>query len=193
MTTAKRGRRRGGGRGRGPAKAAVQHTSVPTGRAAYAETRKSLLRSRGPVCAYCARTFPALELTLDHVTPRKGQSAYDRHDNLVLACKTCNGAKADSSFLAWILRDRSRATHLFRYGQHLSAGILDTLRPMVSADVVRQAEYATAPGRERFGASDTAASAKDSPYLEDAPAASTARRGRGTRSGRAPRAKKSSR
>ena len=63
-----------------------QHTSVPTGRAAYAETRQWLLATHGPVCAYCGRTFTARTLTLDHVTPRRGQ--------------------------------------------HLSAGILDILRPM---------------------------------------------------------------
>ena len=103
---------------------------MPTGRAAYAETRRWLLDTHGPVCAYCGRTFTARTLTLDHVTPRRGQSAYDRRDNLVLACKTCNTAKADKSFLAWVLGHKTRARHLFVYGQHLSAGILDILRPM---------------------------------------------------------------
>ena len=132
-TPQKRRRRSGGGGGGNPR---IEHTSVPTGRAAYAETREWLLHAHGPVCAYCGRTFPALTLTLDHVTPRRGQSAYDRRDNLVLACKTCNTAKADKSFLAWVLGGRARARHLYMYGQHLSDGILDILRPMVGDEVV---------------------------------------------------------
>lgn len=129
-TSGKKRRRGGGSRAR-----PVTETSVPTGRAAYADTRKWLLKTHGPVCAYCGLTHPARELTLDHVTPRRGQSAFDRRDNLVLACKRCNAAKADKSFLAWVLGARSRATHLFMYGQHLSEGILELLRPMVG-DVV---------------------------------------------------------
>jgi len=45
---------------------------------------------------------------------RKGQSAYDRRDNLVLACKRCNTAKADKPFLVFLLAQRSRAERLLR-------------------------------------------------------------------------------
>jgi 5-methylcytosine-specific restriction endonuclease McrA len=69
-------------------------------------------------------------MTLDHVTPRKGQTAYDRRDNLVLACKRCNAAKADKPFLAFLFASKTRAKNLLRYGEHLSEGILDLCRQL---------------------------------------------------------------
>lgn len=100
-------------------------TSQPTGRAAYTATRLSLLERHGPVCAYCGRNSNTRSITLDHVTPRKGQRAYDRRDNLVLACRACNAKKADTPLLAFLLADRTRAARLLRYGDHLSAGLID--------------------------------------------------------------------
>jgi len=64
-------------------------------------------------------------MTLDHVTPRRGQLAYDRRDNLVLACRACNAAKADIPLLAFLLADRVRAARLLRFGDHLSAMLID--------------------------------------------------------------------
>jgi 5-methylcytosine-specific restriction endonuclease McrA len=46
-------------------------------------------------------------MTLDHVAPRRGQSAYDRRDNLVLACPECNAAKRDMAPIAFLLARRS--------------------------------------------------------------------------------------
>jgi len=66
-------------------------------------------------------------MTLDHVAPRRGQSAYDRRDNLVLACKPCNAAKADMPLLAFLFRRRERAAHLARYGTHLSVGLRELI------------------------------------------------------------------
>lgn len=133
MSPSRRSRR---GRGKGGTPVVQERaTSLPTGRAAYQDTRVWLLKEHGPICAYCGQTFPAKVLTLDHVTPRKGRSAYDRRDNLVLACADCNGRKADMPFVAWILRDKVRARHLYLYGQHLSVGILDILRPMVGTEL----------------------------------------------------------
>jgi hypothetical protein len=103
---------------------------VPTGRAAYAETRRWLIERHGPVCAYCGRTHKPLDITLDHVAPRRGQSAYDRRDNLVLACKVCNAAKADMPLLSFLFRSRQRAQHLARYGEHLSEGLRDVVRQL---------------------------------------------------------------
>src|SRR3990170_5385875 len=80
-----------------------QHTSLPTSRNAYNETREWLLKRHGPVCAYCERKIRASLITLDHVTPRKGKTAYDRRDNLVLACPACNIEKADKPFLTFLL------------------------------------------------------------------------------------------
>ena len=64
-------------------------------------------------------------MTLDHVAPRRGQTASDRRDNLVLACKTCNAAKRDLAPIAFLLARRSRATHLLRYGSHLSPMLIE--------------------------------------------------------------------
>lgn len=165
-------RRRGGGKSRGPAKRPSQHSSQPTSRLAYAETREWLLQSHGPVCAYCGVTFSPRSLTLDHVTPRKGQSAYDRRDNLVLACKRCNTAKADKPFLVFLLAQRSRAERLLRYGDHLSDGIKDLLRHMVGdlppAPDPPPAVARARPARPRvkYGPAPDDA---ESPYREESP------------------------
>ena len=75
----------------------------------------------------------ATKVTLDHVTPRRGQTAYDRRDNLVLACEDCNGAKADMPILSFLLRKRERAAVLLRYGGHLSPMLVDLVRGLVPA------------------------------------------------------------
>ena len=54
-------------------------------------------------CAYCGVRFTASVMTLDHVAPRKGQTAFDRRDNLVLACPGCNTAKRDQAPMAFLL------------------------------------------------------------------------------------------
>jgi 5-methylcytosine-specific restriction endonuclease McrA len=82
-------------------------------------------------------------MTLDHVTPRKGQTAYDRRDNLVLACKRCNAAKADKPFLAFLFANKTRARNLLRYGEHLSEGIVALCRQL--------AESAPPPPRVTYG------------------------------------------
>ena len=158
-------KRRGRRTRRGPAKVPTQqHASVPTSREAYAETRRWLLEQHGPVCAYCGLERPAREITLDHVTPRRGQTAYDRRDNLVLACKRCNTAKADKPFLVYLLAQRGRATNLLRYGRHLSEGILDHLRHLAGAPAPVEVSGQIRP-RIVYGADDS----DESPYLEDSP------------------------
>jgi 5-methylcytosine-specific restriction endonuclease McrA len=142
------------------------HTSVPTGPKAYAETRRWLLARHGPVCAYCGVTWAPRSLTLDHVTPRRGQSAFDRRDNLVLACKRCNTAKADKPFLVYLLAQKARATNLLRYGEHLSEGILDLLRHLAGGPagaVARDVARDIAP-RIVYGADDDESPYSDSPY-----------------------------
>jgi hypothetical protein len=151
MTTPpkKRRSRRGAGGGK---PTPSQHTSLPTSRAAYQETRRWLLDEHGAVCAYCAGRFRATEMTLDHVAPRRGQSAYDRRDNLVLACKACNAAKADMPLLAFLLRKRERAVSLAQYGVHLSDGLRNMILEI--ADGVIAGEPATVPADD------------DSPYAD---------------------------
>ena len=111
--------------------ASARLTSHPTHRGAYAETRRWLLAEHGPVCAYCERKFTPSVMTLDHVAPRRGQSAYDRRDNLVLACPECNAAKRDMAPIAFLLARRSRAAALLRYGRHLSPMLIDLARSLV--------------------------------------------------------------
>ncbi len=106
-------------------------TSVPTGRAAYIETRRWLLEQHGPVCAYCERTVAERTITLDHVTPRRGLTAYDRRDNLVLCCKTCNSAKAAKPILAFLLGNRARVIALYKYGQHLSHQLVEMVKDLI--------------------------------------------------------------
>jgi len=130
-----RGRGRGGAKSAGTPKAATRHsptlTSHPTGRAAYVDTRKWLLALHGPVCAYCERIVAERSVTLDHVTPRRGLTAYDRRDNLVLCCKTCNAAKADKPILVFLLGNRARVVALYKYGQHLSHQLVEMVKDLL--------------------------------------------------------------
>lgn len=129
----KRRRRRGGGGG-GGAKGTPRQpvlTSMATGRAAYTDTRHWLLDQFGPICAYCERIVPERTITLDHVTPRKGQTAYDRRDNLVLSCKTCNTAKADKPILVFLLGNRARVVAMYKYGQHLSHQLVEMVKDLL--------------------------------------------------------------
>ncbi len=86
----------------------------------YGSHREWLLAHHGSVCAYCGTRVPAETITLDHVRPRRGQSAYDRADNLVLACRPCNAAKADTPLMAFLMARRARGVFLLHYGEHLS-------------------------------------------------------------------------
>ena len=135
-----RGRRSGGGE--------TQHsalTSMPTGRLAYAETRRWLVAQHGLTCAYCAKTVPSKDLTLDHVAPRRGMTAYDRRDNLVLCCLACNIAKADKTAMAWLLGKRSRAVNIVRFGSHLSPQLVDMARDLAGPDGIALAEKLSDP------------------------------------------------
>ncbi len=138
-----RPRRKRGGRGRSAAaktakpKAPTRQptlTSHPTGRAAYVDTRHWLLAQHGSVCAYCERIVPERSITLDHVTPRRGLTAYDRRDNLVLCCKTCNAAKADKPILVFLLGNRARVVALYKYGQHLSHQLVEMVKDLLPPD-----------------------------------------------------------
>jgi hypothetical protein len=103
------------------------------------ETRQWLLDQHGPVCAYCERRVSTKTITMDHVTPRKGKTAYDRRDNLVLACPACNALKADQPFLAFLLARRARAASLLRYGGHLSPMLLDLAKEIAGPEAAARA------------------------------------------------------
>lgn len=130
-------RRKSGSRSSGPSNGAAASSTVlrrSAGRS-YQGHREWLLSLHGPVCAYCGERTPPETITLDHVRPRRGQSAYDRPDNLVLACRDCNSAKADMPFLAFLLARRSRGVYLLHYGEHLSEPILDLARQASERDL----------------------------------------------------------
>ena len=133
-------------RGAGAASSAprLELTSHPTSRTAYLETRVWLLAQHGPACAYCGRRFTASVMTLDHVAPRRGQTAFDRRDNLVLACPGCNMLKRDLPPLAFLLGGRGRAANLLRYGSHLSQGLLDLAHSIAPAGAAATAVPAPA-------------------------------------------------
>jgi len=59
------------------------------------------------------------------VTPRRGLTAYDRRDNLVLSCRPCNATKADKPILAFLLSSRTRVVALYKYGRHLSQQLVE--------------------------------------------------------------------
>ena len=136
-SSSRRKKRGGGGRkgGASHGHGKSELTSVPTSRNAFNETKRWLLAEHGPVCAYCARKFTARVMTLDHVAPRRGQTAYDRRDNLVLACPGCNMIKKDMSPLAFLLGSRVRAVNLARYGTHLSPMLIDMARSLIPAEL----------------------------------------------------------
>ncbi len=79
-------------------------------------------------------------MTLDHVAPRRGQTAYDRRDNLVLACPGCNAAKRDLAPMAFLLGARARAANLLRYGAHLSPMLLDMARGLAPEELLEELE-----------------------------------------------------
>ena len=83
-------------------------------------------------------------MTLDHVAPRRGQTAYDRRDNLVLACPGCNMLKRDQAPLAFLLGSRIRAVNLVRYGAHLSPMLVELARSLVPAAAESAAPVADA-------------------------------------------------
>ena len=154
--------RKRGGRKKSAAKPATKRshhdlTSLPTTRNAAVATRAWLLKHYGPHCAYCGLKFESRVMTLDHVAPRRGQTAYHRRDNLVLACRPCNALKRDQTPLAFLLARRSRVAHLLKYGAHLSAGLLDLALPLLrQPDRPPESEAAppSQPGRIHWGASD---------------------------------------
>jgi hypothetical protein len=160
MKTAKKTRSRRSRRGSG---SQPKETSVPTGRVAYSETRRWLLAQHGSTCAYCAQLSDSRTITLDHVAPRRGQSAYDRRDNLVLCCKRCNAAKSDKPFLAYLLGQRGRASNLLRFGAHLSEGILHNVRHLAGEPIPIDSLQEARP-RVVYGADDDESPYLDSPY-----------------------------
>jgi hypothetical protein len=87
-------------------------------------------------------------MTLDHVAPRLGQTAYDRRDNLVLACGGCNAKKKDIAPLAFLLASRPRAANLLRYGAHLSPMLVELARQLAPTPPQPAQPSPSRPARE---------------------------------------------
>lgn len=109
-------------------RAATSQQLRRSGGRSYQAHRDWLIEKHGSVCAYCGTETDPETITLDHVRPRKGQSAYDRPDNLVLACRACNADKADVPLLTFLLGRRSRGVFLLHYGEHLSEALKELAR-----------------------------------------------------------------
>ncbi|MDB4878466.1 MAG: endonuclease [Gemmatimonadetes bacterium] len=108
-------------------------------------------------------------MTLDHVAPRRGQTAYDRRDNLVLACPGCNMIKRDQAPLAFLLGSRIRAVNLVKYGAHLSPMLVDLARSLVPAedlDAVDESRTVKATNGASSGWATLADLDDESPYRD---------------------------
>ena len=128
MSRRSNGRSNGNGNGNGHHPSSASSVFRKSGGRSYSKHREWLLEQHGPVCAYCGVKTRPERITLDHVRPRRGQTAYDRPDNLVLACRPCNAAKADVPFISFIAQRRSRGVFLLHYGDHLSDLVKDMIR-----------------------------------------------------------------
>jgi hypothetical protein len=129
------------------------------------ETRVWLLAQHGPVCAYCGVRFRESVMTLDHVAPRRGQTAFDRRDNLVLACPGCNTAKRDQAPMAFLLGARVRAHNLLRYGAHLSPMLVDLGRSLAT-EASAPGAISQAPDTRFAKWAETVDPNEESPYLD---------------------------
>ncbi len=66
--------------------------------------RKAVFARDDHRCVYCGEGPPEVELTVDHVEPRR-KGGDNSSGNLVTACAGCNRAKGGRPAWAW-LRDR---------------------------------------------------------------------------------------
>jgi 5-methylcytosine-specific restriction endonuclease McrA len=57
-------------------------------------SRKNILLRDRNTCQFCGHTFPAGELTLDHIMPRS-RGGHSSWENLVACCYQCNNSKGD--------------------------------------------------------------------------------------------------
>lgn len=59
-------------------------------------SKKNIFLRDGYTCQYCGRAFDRSELSLDHILPQS-RGGKDTWENLVAACKPCNGRKDDQT------------------------------------------------------------------------------------------------
>jgi len=62
--------------------------------AAWERTRLAVLDRDGWICTYCHKPLEGSDATVDHLIA-KNHGGTDDPDNLVAACRRCNGRKSD--------------------------------------------------------------------------------------------------
>ena len=62
--------------------------------AAWEAVRRAVLERDGWQCSYCHKHLEGRDATVDHIVP-KAAGGTDEADNLVAACRRCNGIKSD--------------------------------------------------------------------------------------------------
>lgn len=62
--------------------------------------KRFLYAQQGGKCAYCGKSLPLCKATLDHVVP-KCMGGPATRENQKIACKACNGKKADKPPHIW--------------------------------------------------------------------------------------------
>lgn len=65
-------------------------------------------------CTYCGNHFAANELTIDHIFPITSPFNETDHSNVVVACRSCNSAKADKHVLTFQREAEKFTDELYR-------------------------------------------------------------------------------
>lgn len=63
----------------------------------WARIRTAVLERDGWQCAYCQKHLEGRDATVDHITPKTAGGG-DEPENLIAACRRCNGIKSDQMF-----------------------------------------------------------------------------------------------
>lgn len=69
-------------------------------------------------CVYCGQTYPAEELTVDHVQPRVRGGDHSG-GNLVTACQGCNTRKGHRRLAEFLAAEPSAREAFFRLARHV--------------------------------------------------------------------------
>lgn len=67
---------------------------------AWEAQRKRVLKRDGNTCMYCQKPLEGKDATVDHIEPISlTPGAEYRDDELIAACRTCNGRKSDKPII----------------------------------------------------------------------------------------------
>lgn len=94
--------------------------------------RNEIFERDGFRCVYCGTSFPAEELTLDHVQPRVRGG--DRSEgNLVTACMACNTKKGHHRLSFFLHENTEARANFFRYAAHVWPRLMRLLEDELAA------------------------------------------------------------